>query len=148
VRKLRLGVVAVSVSIAILLSGCAKSTDTQHDLKVANDILNAKYTSHSMSELQTNYEKFKNDIDSQLFTSVFDVKSNSASIAVPDMNGIASFKYVYFDSLNKVDSDYDYVFVMGTLQSTSLNEEEAPMAQKIVAKFTFKSGKLVDYTEL
>ncbi|MEO2202497.1 hypothetical protein ABGV42_01920 [Paenibacillus pabuli] len=150
----KLSSVLLISALAISLTACTGGIpNTDKEQNLASSIINYKFTSTGMGELQGNYDKLRSQIPEATYDQIFDLSANPGSVAIPSMVGVKSFSYTPYEVLTKIQDTYTYVYVLGTLERVLLEsehheEEDAIIYDKVVAKFTFKDGKLVDYTEM
>lgn len=150
----KLSAILLISTLAISLTACTGGVpNTDKEQNLASSIINYKFTSTGMGELQGNYDKLRSQIPAATYDQIFDLSANPGSVAIPSMVGVKSFSYTPYEVLTKIQDTYTYVYVLGTLERVLLEsehheDEDAIIYDKVVAKFTFKDGKLVDYTEM
>lgn len=122
-----------------------KVTDLE---SVASKLVQAKYSSRNTNELQKAYDSYQSSMSKSLYQRVFNAKTATTKTAWPTAYNGEPLEYEPFDTFSRAAGVKGQTFVYVLARVAYNIEDESVLEEKIIARFTVKSNKLIDYREL
>lgn len=147
--KLRKFVVSLSLA-AMILSGCSSDTDDSLEslTKVSKNLIEIRYSAKNKEQLQAGFEQYRKFMSDTVWEQEFDLKSPFAlpKNAIPPAT---KRDYKFFDVLTKQEGDTTYIFVLGIVTESNIQDgEESVWNDKIIARFAVQDDIIVGFEQL